>query len=696
MSVTSTAMKIALLAEVFLCAAALQGAEHQPLLPRPQSIQYGPGKLKITGLSIEFRSEPGVEDRFAATELQQGIARRTGVNLPISSTSRRGPAIVLARTGAVDALPIPGEKPGPDSREAYRLSITSQAIQISGRSSASLFYGVQTLLQTIEGEGQAAYFPELEVGDWPSTAYRGTLVDVGSEGPMCTESEVERQLDFLSTWKANQYYLYSETSIELDGYPLLSPDARFTKDQIRNIIAYGRARHIDVIPAVELYGHLHDLFRIEKYSDLSDFPHGGEFNPANPRVRAVLDDWIAQLAALFSSPFVIVGFDETWSIQKAADKSGENATPVQLFIDQLSHVATSFQVRGKTVMAYADIMVKFPGIIAKLPPGLIAVPWYYDPSPDPDYKRWLDPLIAYDVPNMVASGVSSWVEIAPDFEKTFANVDTLLAAGRKAHTLGLLNTVWTDDNQVLLRMSWPGIAYGAIAPWQSRPIDQETFFAEYAQIMYPPAASSEMAAALTSLNASELAFQKAAGVETMAAVWNDPFAPSTLKHMEDQRDHLRQTRLLAEDAQEHLIHAQSLGADPVALANFVVGARLLDYAGMKYIYALELNDLWATLPQKPSAQQVHEALAVGVDNYDHSRLADLIDGISQLRPRYRAAWLSQYTDYRLATALGRWDAEYEYWRLAQTRFEAFTSNFKSGDTLPSLQDVVESSPNKLN
>ena len=59
---------------------------------------------------------------------------------------------------------------------------------------------------------------------------------------------------------------------------------------MRQIIAYGRERHIDIVPCLELYGHLHDLFRIEKYSALADVPHGAEFDPRNPNVMRLLSD----------------------------------------------------------------------------------------------------------------------------------------------------------------------------------------------------------------------------------------------------------------------------------------------------------------------------------------------------------------------------------------------------------------------
>ena len=674
---------------ILCCANTVQAAQHSVLLPQPQEIHYTAGSLLIRALSIRFTRRPSTEDVFAADELTRGLAKKTAFRGSPTIRTADGPSIILNRTGAVDPLPVPGEEPGPDSREAYRLNIGPSGVEISGRSSAAIYYGVQTLLQLVEGIGPTAVFPHVAIQDWPSLAYRGTLVDVGSEGPMSTLDQVKQQLDFMARWKANQYYFYSEGNIELDGYPLLNPQARFTKGQIRQIIAYAQERHIDVVPAVELYGHLHDLFRIEKYSDLADFPHGGEFNATDPRVKAILQDWISQLSALFPSPFVDIGFDETWSIQKASEHAGSDTTPVKLFIQQLSTATALFQQRGKHVMAYADIMVKFPGIVANLPPAIIALPWSYDPSPDPEYKKWLNPLVEMHVPFIVLSGVNSWDEIAPDFTMTFENIDTLLAAGKKQHTLGLLNSVWTDDTQMLMQMSWPGIAYGAIAAWQSTPMRRAEFFEDYSDIVYAEAVAPEIAQALTELNSAELSLQVAFTQETMRALWQDPFSPQMLNRMQLHREDLRQCRLHAESALEHLYRAQSLGADPKRLATFFVGAEMLDYAGMKFIYALEISDSWATLPAHPTSQQLQDVLAHGISSETHSRLLDLMDSIMQLKESYRQQWLAQYTDYRLATALGRWDAEYEYWRRAQVYFNNLLSNFKDGDTLPPLSNFVE-------
>lgn len=674
---------------VLFSAGRAMAAEHPVLLPQSQQVQYGTGSLPLQGLSICIVSAAAAEDRFAATELARGLAEETGVKVPVRDRGPCAKSIMLDRTGPVDALPVPGEKPGPDSREAYRVTIGSQGVRITGRSSAGVFYGVETLLQLVEGRGADAKFPQASIRDWPALAYRGALVDLGSEGPMCTVDQVERQLDLLARFKGNEYFFYSEANIALDGYPLLNPQARFTKSQVRQIIGYGRERHIEIVPALELLGHLHDLFRIEKYSDLADFPHGGEFNPADPKVKIVLRDWVAQMADLFSSPFVDIGFDETFSIQKAAQQQGAGATPVKLFIDQLRYVTDLFQARGKHVMAYADIMVKFPEIIPQLPPGLIALPWYYDAHPDPEYHKWLDPLVARHVPHMVVTAVSSWDEIAPDFDTTFENVDTFLAAGRKSHAVGLLNTVWTDDGQMLMQMSWPGIAYGAAATWQTAPIQRNDFFAGYSRILYSGKVAPDAAHAYTELNAAEQSLQAAVGQETQHAVWENPFTPRVLARVGEHRNDLRECRLHAEQAEEALYRTLADDASNEELRTALVGARLLDYTAMKYLYALEMEDTWATLPPRPTRQQLVETLSQGFASQVHSRDEDLMVAISELEGAYRRAWLAQYTDHRLREELGRWDAEYEFWRSMQTRVQDLEAGFHDHDVLPPLGNLAQ-------
>jgi hypothetical protein len=670
-------------------------AVHNPLLPRPQQMQYGIGTVRLAGMKIAFSSTPSAEDQFAAGELSKYLEQPTGVQLPISSSSdstAQGMAIVLDRVGATDQpLALPGDLPGPHSKEAYDLSVSEHGVRIHSQSSAGIFYGIQTLRQLVEGSGSDAVLPQVEIHDWPSVELRGTMVDI-SHGPLPTEKEIERQIDFLARWKENQYFLYTEDSIEMKGYPLLDPDGRLSQNEVRRIVAYGRQRHIDVIPNLDLYGHQHDLFRIEKYSGLSDEPHGTEFDPRNPKVMPLLTDWVNQFADLFPSPFVSIGFDETFQIEQATKASGAAAAPAGLFVKQLTDVTRLFQNRGKHVMAYDDIMVKFPQIIPKLPPGLIAVAWYYT-SEDPTYKRWLGPLIANHIPHVVQPGVMSYDNIAPDYNTTFENIDTFLAAGRHSGALGLINSVWADDAQLLFRMSLPGMAYGAAAPWQSEPMDRANFFSDYANVMYPSAIAPDIASALSNMSDAETDLQKVLGNEqTMFALWEDPFYPPHYKVLAAHQSDLRETRLHAEEAETSLFRAGSLGADPATVNSLMIGSELLDYAAQKFQTPVEMSELWSKLgPRRPDSEGWWNNWGSQITYQDHSRVVDLMDRITDLRPAYRAAWLQEYTPYRLGSALGRWDAEYQYWRGVQQKLQEFDDSSHAGDILPPLEKIVEGS-----
>jgi len=660
-----------------LLPAAAGGADHKALLSRPQSIRYGTGTVPARGLHISLAPGTSPEDRFAAREL--------AVFLNVADTAGSGPSISLVRTGDDGPLAVPGERAGPDSREAYSLTVRRDGVQIRSRSSAGLYYGAQTLRQLVENTPDGPVLPEAEIQDWPAMAYRGVMVDM-SHGPLLRVGEIKRQLDFLARWKVNQYYFYTEASIELDGYPLLNPKGRFTKGQVREIVAYARERHIDVVPCLELYGHLHDLFRVEKYADLAALPHGEEFDPRNPKVMALLSDWAGQIADLFPSPFVHVGFDETWQIEAAARKEGTQSTPAKLFRQQLGGVTDLFTARGRTVMAWADIMVKYPEIVASLPPGLIGVAWEYDPHRD--FRKWLDPLQAAKAPTIIATGVSNWREIFTDFDFTLDDIDGFLAAGRKANAIGIMNTVWSDSSQSLIRSAWPAIAYGGAAAWQTSAIDRSRFFADYSRIMYPDSIASHVAIALDRLTRSELALQKALGQDTIHVLWDDPLDPDLLGSLASHREDLRQCRLLAEDAEEQLDVARKGAAGQVSLSSLEVSAAMLDYAGMKFLAAVELADKWKDLGPKINKETWWSAFASDWEYQSHNRLVDLMDGITELRKKYRSAWLEEYTDYRLESTLGRWDAEYEYWRQLQARFRAFGKKAKNGAALPPLEMVV--------
>jgi hypothetical protein len=174
----------------------------------------------------------------------------------------------------------------------------------------------------------------------------------------------------------------------------------------------------------------------------------------------------------------------------------------------------------------------------------------------------------------------------------------------------------------------------------------------------------------------------------MRRLWDTPFAATRLAKLRSRREDLRQARLGAEEAQEHFSQALQLGGDHFSLADFLLEARMLDYAGMRNLYAVEIADIWQQLGPRPKAEDVEFYLGGEISSQDHSRLADLMDAISDLREGYRQAWNEAYTPYRRGTVLAKFDGEFRQWWNAQRWLNQFAARFHDGDTLPPLESFI--------
>ena len=625
---------------------------------------------------------------FAAGQLASGLGTILTATPEIKQTKATGRAIALNRTGEAGALPANNETAGPDSRESYTLRVTSKGAEIQARSSAGLFYGVQTLLQMVEGSGPEAALPEAEVQDWPALAYRGVMIDF-SEGELLRVSEVERQLDLMARFKANQLYFYSEASIELEGYGVANPNGRYSREDVRHVIEYARQRHIDVVPCMELYGHMHNLFRYEKFADLALPRYGAEYDPRNPRIYEVLDDWIAQTTRLFPSPFYHVGFDEPWSLGKIGVVPGKD--PFKTFMEVLRHVSEQAKSHGKRTCFWADIdqgastLSNHPELLKDVPPGTIACPWIYEVRTN--YATFIEPLAARDIPTLVAPGVWGWNELFPDYHRSFFNINGLTATGRAYHTLGMINTTWCDSQQTIYRLTYPGIAFGAAAAWQPEPVNTNTFFRDYCAVVYPAAAAADAASALEELSVVEEIFERVLQEDTQSSFWADPLAPGHLKKLQAGVQEIRRARLLAESAQERLQRALRVSPDRT-LESLLLSARLFDYLGMKSLYAVEWAGYFRQLKENPKKELVTLYIGIQMNSTTYGMLTDLREMISELREQYRQAWLDEATPFRLQNALYRWDAEWEYWTAVKKLLvQQVLHGWKEGEPFPDLESI---------
>ena len=165
--------------------------------------------------------------------------------------------------------------------------------------------------------------PALEITDYPRFGYRGLLLDVGRH--YFPPTYIKKYLDLAAQYKINrfQWHLTDDQGwrIEIKKYPKLteigsyvdesSPGGRYyTQEQIKDILAYAKARFITVIPEIEMPGH--SGAAVAAYPELGCAQAGGDANVLCPSETtfAFLQDVLTEVAALFPGPYIHIGSDE--------------------------------------------------------------------------------------------------------------------------------------------------------------------------------------------------------------------------------------------------------------------------------------------------------------------------------------------------------------------------------------------------
>lgn len=637
------------------------------LFPVPQEVKYNAAAkaLSLQGLTIYLSDNAPEDISFAVKELKQMLEERAGKTIRVvNSLSLAKVNYTIKKKGF--ELPVVSDSNHDNQREAYSLDITSTTIKIETNTSAGLYYAIQTIRQLIQGHGKAAVLPAISIKDNPVLPFRGVMMDF-AHGGLLTLPEIKTQIDFLARYKANQYYFYNEVSIKMEGYPTLNYGANYTKEEIKSIIAYGKERHIDVIPFVAMYGHLHELIRNEKYASLAIGKYGHEIDPANPQVSVLMKDWIKQYTQLFESPFIHVGFDETWETKQISERAGQQKIdPEGLFIEQLNFISNELKQYGKTVLAWTDMNNFYPDILAKFPIDVIPVIWEYTPD-TAAINHYLRPVLKEKRPFFIQPAVSGWGHVYPNSNYTFDNINLCLEAGMANNTLGFITSVWTDPVEPFVRPSWLFMAYGCIGAWQGRVPDKLTFTADYSSVEYTSIAG-EMQQAITKIAASGEYMGKCLGKNTgglprgtIVESWSNPFQPYYIENTRTHLDDFIASRKLSEEAEGILINL--LEKAPQKQNSFInsllVSARLINYTASRFIWAKRISDRWneSTLTNKKDDFVIYD-----ITYSCHGLLVDMMDECGELKAVYEKAWLDEYKPYRLNTMLARFDVEEGLWR----------------------------------
>ncbi len=302
-----------------------------------------------------------------------------------------------------------------ENPEEYHLEITSDRITINVSDISGAFYAIQSLRQLMysekDAEGKTVWkIPCCSITDYPKFAYRGFHLDVSRH--FFTKEYLLEIIDLLGLYKINKLQLHLTDDqgwrVEIDQFPLLTEvgawrsfnnldsicmrkaktnpdfviDERFiktvngkkiyggfyTKQDIREIIAYAKERCIEVIPEIDMPGHMSAAIAAYPYLSCTESTGWGrEFSyPACPCKPEMMDFTFKvwdEIAELFPSKMVHIGADEvekdTWNLSTDCqdfikEKQLDSIYEVQNYF--VKEIQKYLEAKGKTVIAWDDVI----------------------------------------------------------------------------------------------------------------------------------------------------------------------------------------------------------------------------------------------------------------------------------------------------------------------------------------------------
>lgn len=250
-----------------------------PLIPYPANLTRNEGTFNLKQLTaITTPAGDGAVARYAQ-EFATQLEKTSGIKVPVNPTTA-ATSLVMTKDAAL-------------AHEAYKLTVNEAGINIAAADSTGFFYAIQTLKQLMphaiynrSGASTAIDWtvPCVEIADQPQLGHRGYMLDVARH--FFSKTEVKRILDIMATYKMNRFHWHLTDDqgwrIDIPEYPKLAQVGAvrkgsfvnaggsskffddteygrgmyYTLDDLREIVAYAKNLNIEIIPEIDLPGHM--------------------------------------------------------------------------------------------------------------------------------------------------------------------------------------------------------------------------------------------------------------------------------------------------------------------------------------------------------------------------------------------------------------------------------------------------------
>ncbi len=506
--------KVTILSAIAALLVACGTSDNQTLtvVPYPNEVEITAGTFNAAGADFHYSADFDEGAKAVITNFAQQLSLVTGrESVADENESEKGFIFIL-------------DPAMPD--EAYSLSISRNAAVVKASSLRGVNYAVQTMKQMLPVEifgnekasGKSWKLKCAEINDAPRFDYRGFLLDDARN--FFGMEAVKKYLDIMEIHKLNKFHWHLTDDqgwrIEIKKYPKLTEvgsirkesfighpsfsnefdgtpyGGYYTQEQIKEIVAYAASKGIDVIPEIDLPGHMQAA--LASYPELGCT--GGPYEVLTRWIVSkdvlcagkegtyeFLEDVLNEVTELFPYEYIHIGGDEcpkdSWAKCphcqakiKALGLKDEGRYSAEHYLQSyvMERVNAFLASKGRKVIGWDEILDGKIGKTATIMSwrgtggGLKAAKLGNDVIMSPNSHTYVDRYLAPEIwTEPVAMGGFVPIERSYGFDPQAGMTDE-----EKVHVIGVQANMWTEyiaDTEYLEYMLNPRLAAISEVQW---------------------------------------------------------------------------------------------------------------------------------------------------------------------------------------------------------------------------------------
>ena len=306
-----------------------------------------------------------------------------------------------------------------------------------------------------------------QAGACESTKFtdRGIMLDC-SRGAVPLQDTLFAVIRLLALLGYNQLLLYTEDTYSCDTPLFGYLRGRFSKEEIVAIDQYCLLFNIELIPCIQLLGHLGNLLQYPQYDSVKDVDNVLLVGVPETYalINKMLDFW-----ECVTSKRIHIGLDEAYGIGTGKYKQLFKEQPAQaLFQSHLAQVIQMCHSRNKRPMLWSDMLFAASNLsdyyssnsstVHSVDPNVDYVYWdYFHSDPQHFNNRFLEHFKLGISNNLVAApGCWTWNRFWTAIPFAFQTITACVAACNSSNVHKIILTLWGDDlNEYDLTSSFP-------------------------------------------------------------------------------------------------------------------------------------------------------------------------------------------------------------------------------------------------